>query len=283
MKITQQAYGKSNVRLSHITRYDDRHEFIELNVSVYLSGNFDPAYISGDNRLVVPTDTMKNTVYALAKQQGIASIELFAITLARYFQEKFDHVDRARVVIAEQLWTRIDSDGELHGHAFTGGGSEQSTCEVIATAEGVDMKSGISGLQVLKTTESGFAGFYKDEFTTLPEVTDRIFATTILAEWPCEVLETNWSEVRDNVRAAILNVFASHYSPSVQKTLYDMAAAVFKDCSEIDEISIEMPNQHHLLADLKKLDMENPNEVFVPTSEPFGMITATIHRHGAKT
>ncbi len=283
MKITQQAYGKSNVRLSYITRGEDRHEFIQLNANIYLSGYFDPAYISGDNSLVVPTDTMKNTVYALAKQHGVTSIESFAITLARHFQTKFDHVERARVVIQEQLWKRIDSDGELHGHAFTGGGSEQSTCEVVASADAINMKSGIDGLQVLKTTESGFEGFYKDKFTTLPETSDRIFATTILANWPCNILDANWSEVRDRVRAAMLNVFAHHYSPSVQKTLYDMATAAFKACSEIDEISIEMPNQHHILADLKKLDIENSNEVFVPTSEPFGMITATVHRSSSAT
>jgi urate oxidase len=39
-----------------------------------------------------------------------------------------------------------------------------------------------------------------------------------------------------------------------------------------------MPNQHHLLANLKPFGLENPNEVFVPTSEPFGNISATIQR-----
>lgn len=283
MKITQQSYGKSNVRLSHITRSEDWHDFIQLNANVYLSGYFDPAYVSGDNRLVVPTDTMKNTVYALARQSGIASIESFAVTLAQHFLDRFDHVERARIVIEEQLWKRIDTDGELHGHSFIGGGSERSTCEVDGTKDSISMKSGLSGLQVLKTTESGFEGFLQDEFTSLPETNDRIFATTVVANWPCKVMDTNWSEIRDRIRAAMLNVFARHYSPSVQKTLYDMATAAFKACAEIDEISIEMPNQHHILADLKKLDIENPNEVFVPTGEPFGMITATVQRSSSAT
>lgn len=281
MRITQQAYGKSNVRLSHITRKDNRHDFIELNAHITLSGGFDAAYTSGDNSLVVPTDTMKNTVYALAKQHGVTSIESFARMLSQHFTKSFDHVDKAHVALQQRLWTRIDTDGQAHGHAFTGGTSEQNTCEVTATADAVQMRSGFDGLQALKTTDSGFMGFLKDDFTTLKETDDRIFATTITATWPCANPTANWTAIREQIRAAMLYVFSHRYSTSVQKTLHEMATAAFAACIEIDEISIKMPNQHHLLADLSPLNLENPNEVFVPTLEPFGVISATLTRNGA--
>jgi urate oxidase len=57
-----------------------------------------------------------------------------------------------------------------------------------------------------------------------------------------------------------------------------MAESVLNACPEIDMISLNMPNQHHLLADIGKLDLENNNEVFVPTGEPFGVISATVSR-----
>lgn len=39
--------------------------------------------------------------------------------------------------------------------------------------------------QVLKTTQSGYSGFAHDRFTTLPDVADRIVATSVTATWRC--------------------------------------------------------------------------------------------------
>ncbi len=278
ISISQQAYGKSNVRLTYVNRDGEQHELVQLCAQILLEGGFDSAYTDGDNSSIVPTDTMKNTVYAIAKLHGIVDIETFAIDLAGWFVEKFAHVDTASVEIRQQLWRRIDLDGERHGHAFIGGGSEENTCRVTATNEGLRLWSGIAGLQVLKTTESAFEGFLKDEFTSLQETNDRIFATTITAEWPCEDPVHTWTETRNIVRALMLDVFAHNFSPSVQKTLHEMAESVLAACPEINRISIKMPNQHHLLADLATINLENNNEIFVPTAEPFGVISATIER-----
>ena len=140
------------------------------------------------------------------------------------------------------------------------------------------MTSGLSGLQILKTTESGFEGFHQDQFTTLSETNDRIFATTISADWPCDNLDHDWSATRETVRNLLLDVFCHQYSPSVQKTLHDMANSVLSACPEVNEISLNMPNQHHLLADLDKLNLENQNDIFVPSPQPYGVISATIRR-----
>ncbi len=279
-KLIQQRYGKSQVRLSRIVRTDSRHEFTELTIDISLSGDFDRAYTDGDNQQVIPTDTMKNTVYALAKTQGIASCENFAQVLAGHFVEKFSHVTLAEAAVREQQWDRICLGGQSHRHAFVGGRSEQNTSQVSATRKGASMRSGLSGLQVLKTTESSFAGFVRDENTTLTETDDRIFATTITASWPCSDVGADWTKHRQSIRNAILDVFANRFSPSVQKTLFEMAEAAFEACPAIDEISIAMPNQHHLLANIGQLGLENDHEIFVPTSEPFGMISGNVKRDG---
>jgi urate oxidase len=147
------------------------------------------------------------------------------------------------------------------------------------------MQCGFSGLQVLKTTGSGFANFWRDEQTTLPDTDDRILATTISANWICidanaEFLDltSNLSEYRQQIRKAMLKVFASQYSKSVQHTLYEMGRAALEVCPLLGAIDITMPNQHHLLANLTPFGLQNPNEVFVPTSEPFGNISASIAR-----
>jgi urate oxidase len=223
---------------------------------------------------------MKNSVYGIARKHGVESIEKFALNLANHFHGSFDHVSGATISIAECLWRRIDVDGQAHPHGFVGGGSEQNTCTVTCSDNGTEMKSGLRGLQVLKTTDSGFEGYLVDEFTSLKETNDRIFATTITAEWPCKQTDHNWSETRSTIRRLLLDAFVARYSPSVQKTLHEMADSVLATCSEIDEISLNMPNQHHLQADIAKLNLENKNDIFVPTPEPFGVISATIRRDG---
>ena len=276
--VSQQSYGKSQVCLSYITRGADRHEFIQLTVDIALTGDFDNAYSAGDNANVVPTDTMKNTVYAVARTHGVENIETFARHLAGHFYDSFDHVGSASVSVQQQLWQRIDIDGESHGHAFTGGGSEMNTCQVIESADATEMHSGLKGLQVLKTSGSGFSGFHRDPYTTLIETDDRIFATTITASWSCSDVAHDWCKTRRAIRSLLLDVFAHQFSPSVQSTLYEMAKSVLAACPEIEEISLDMPNQHHLSVDMTRLDMENRNDIFVPTPQPFGVISATVRR-----
>ncbi len=278
ISLSRQSYGKANVRLSYIDRGEQQHNFTQLAANIALEGDFDSAYTDGDNSLVVPTDTMKNSVYAIARLHGVDSIENFGRELANHFYDNFEQVSTSTVTVTEQLWQRIDLDGADHGHAFTGGGSEQNTCKICSSVDGVAMTSGLQGLQILKTSGSGFEGFHQDKFTTLKATNDRIFATTIAADWTCPDEHHDWTTTRQTVRSLLLDVFCHQYSPSVQKTLHEMAASVLSACPEINEISLNMPNQHHLLADMDKLGLENQNDIFVPTPEPFGVISATIRR-----
>lgn len=272
--LRSQSYGKSQVRLSRVHRQGQQHEFIELMVSIELSGDFDAAYAASDNSRIVATDSMKNTVYVLAQQQGVTSIESFAILLAGHFRRAYAHVNQVRIRCQEMPWTRLES----HLHAFQGGGSERRTCELSVADDSIVLRSGLTGLTVLKTSGSGFAGFLRDEYTTLPDTEDRIFATSIEASWPCKDPAADWPQARQLVRAALIDVFANQYSKSVQHTLYEMARAAFAACPLIDEIEITMPNQHHIPVNLTPFGLTNANEVFVPTSEPFGRISATLVR-----
>lgn len=277
-EVFSQSYGKSQVRVSHVRRDGPRHEFIELNCSIELGGDFDAAYTAADNSLVVPTDTMKNTVYALAGRHGVESLESFCQLLAKHFIAAYAHVDVATVQGEESLWSRMHHDGVPHNHAFQAVNGETSRCEVTATPEDLMQTAGIAGLKVLKTTGSAFTGYHTDELTTLKPADDRIFATTIDAEWTCSDPSADWQTVRKEVRKQLLAVFANQHSESVQHTLYDMGKAILAACSEINAVSLTMPNQHHLLANLEPFGLDNANSVFVPTNEPYGNISATIGR-----
>lgn len=274
-----QSYGKSKVRLSRVFRDGPRHEIDDLTLSISLDGDFAAAYAKADCSKLVATDTMKNTVYVLASRNGVRPMEDFVQSLANHFLEQYSHVAEVNIACEQHPWTRIDTAGRPHDHAFLSATTERYTCNVVMRSGGdTVMASGLTGLQVLKTTGSGFSGFLRDEYTTLSDTTDRILATAIEATWPCRQLSADWTSLRQTIRTTLLDVFANHDSKSVQHTLYEMARAAFAACASIDEISIRMPNQHHLLTNLAPFGLKNPNEVFIPSSEPFGEIRATLRR-----
>jgi urate oxidase len=271
-------YGKSRVRVMKVSRDGARHSVRELAVTIGLEGKFEAAHTQGDNSKVLPTDTMKNTVYALAKEDVIATIESFGLRLARHFLAGATHVERARVEIAESVWQRVEAGGKAHPHTFTRMGPETPTCVVDATRAGETVRSGLRELVILKSAQSGFSGFPRDKFTTLKETDDRIMASSVTAEWAHRSAAEDFKGSRTAIRAAMVEAFAGHESKSVQHTLFAMAEAALAACAEITEITLSMPNKHCLLVDLAPLGMTNENEVFLPIEEPYGLIEATVRR-----
>ena len=263
-------YGKSRVRLVKLRRTREPHEIVDLTIDVQLEGEFDTVYTEGDNSACVATDTMKNTVYALARQDAIVHVESFAIRLADHFIAQ-PAVSRVRISAAEQRWDRVSS------HAFVQPGGEQWTATVTRDRSGREIVAGLANLVVLKTTDSAFSGFPRDPYTTLPETEDRILATSITASWTYRAGTTDFA-ARDRVRTAMIDTFAAHQSRSVQHTLYAMAQAALAACADVEAITLTMPNRHHLLVDLKPFGLDNPNEIFIATDQPFGLIEATITR-----
>src|SRR5437588_1075837 len=116
-------YGKSSIRLVKVRRATEPHDIVDLTVDIQLEGAFDRVYTDGDNRACLPTDTMKNTVYALARQDPIDHVEQFAARLADHFAGK-SGVSRARISVREARWNR------LAAHAFVHAGDEQWTTTV---------------------------------------------------------------------------------------------------------------------------------------------------------
>ena len=279
IKLAANAYGKNAVNMSRIIRHADHHEFRQVSVSVQLTGDFVAAHTLGDNALVLPTDTQKNTVYALAKEHFTGTIEAFGLVLAQHFVARNPQVSRARIEIIEHLWQRMSFAGQAHPHAFTGGGSEKRRAVVELHADGATtVWAGLKGLLLLKTTDSGFVGYPKDEYTVLPETTDRILATECEAEWEYTAATLDFEALYHAIRTSLLRTFSTHQSRSVQHTLYAIGEKILEETDEVKEISLIMPNKHHIPFNLEPFGQANTNEVFVATDAPFGYITGTVVR-----
>jgi urate oxidase len=275
--LTENNYGKQAVRLVTVRRGEDRHQLQDVTVGIRFEGEFTAAYADGDNAGVLPTDTMKNTVYAKAAEHPFDDIEDFGLALTDHFLSNNPRATGVRVDLTEHLWERIEIGGAAHQNAFHKGGSERRIARVTRDRDGTKVLAGIEDLVVLKTAKSAFKDFPRDRYTTLKETSDRILATAVRATWcysrPVVAFGTLWREVR----RLLLETFANHDSLSVQHTLYAMGEAVLETL-DIEEIHISMPNKHHLPVDLTPFGLENRNEIFVATLEPYGLIEGTMRR-----
>jgi urate oxidase len=279
IKLGKNTYGKNAVNLSKIIRHAGYHEFRQISVNVVLEGDFETAHTIGDNSKILPTDTQKNTVYALAKDHFVSSIESFGLYLANYFMTNNPQITQSRIELTEYSYTRMLFNGTEHSHAYISGGSEKHTAVVVQQASGgIEVKAGIEDLLILKTTDSAFEHYIKDQFTTLKETSDRIFATQCEVSWTYDSPNVLFTELFTGIRTTLLQTFANHQSLSVQHTLYAMGEAVLKKYGAVKEISLKMPNKHHILYNLEQFGMDNKNEIFIATDEPFGYITGTLVR-----
>jgi urate oxidase len=282
--LSENSYGKSSVRVTKLLRHPDRHEAIEYAVDIELQGDFAESYTDGDTRKIIATDSMKNTVYVLAREKSFDSPEAFGVELAHHFCKSYEQVQTATVLIRQSLWQRIELDGKPHPHAFVSGAGNCRTARVRLTKPGnhPEVEGGIAGLQVLKTTASEFSDFVTDRYRTLKDTRDRIFATTVDAEWkytnPADG-DIDFNKSYQDARNAILEIFATHHSLAVQQTLLAMGRAVLDACAVIESIKLEMPNQHRIPFDLTPFGLKNENVIFVTTSEPFGMISGVVRRN----
>jgi urate oxidase len=278
----QNNYGKADVRLFKVFRDQSRHEVKDVWVDVAMIGDFTAAHMQGDNTDLLATDTVRNTVYALAKDGLTSSIEEFGKHLIRHFVQAGPRISSVRVKMTEHRWDRISVAGQEHDHSFTRDVGKH-TAVIEGDGSSFTVTSGIDELFILKTTNSGWEGFLREQYTTLPDTSDRILATVVTAHWhynrsDIDQNRVDYDQVWVGVWQQILSTFTDHYSPSMQGTLYQMGKAVLERFPEIEKIHFSFPNKHHIKYNLERFGMENPNTIFHADAEPYGLIEGWVER-----
>src|SRR6266851_2596659 len=278
VRLGENNYGKSHVRLLRVTRQEGRHDIKELTLAIQLEGGFEAAHTKGDNRKILPADTMKNTVYALARQHSIEALENFALHVIEHFLTYNPQVSRVVVEAGENIWARLPHGGKPHSWAFARAGDERRTALLSGTREGTAVRAGIANLVVLKTTKYAFEAFKKDPYTTLKDDSDLILSTEIRANWLYTEEDAEFGGLWHAVRQMLLETFAEHDSQSLQHTLYAMGEAILNNFENVGEIHLSLPSRQFHLADLGPLGMDNPGTVFLPVDEPHATIEATLKK-----
>ncbi|TGZ80633.1 uricase [Ascodesmis nigricans] len=289
-------YGKDNVRLYKVHRDEKTgvQTVNETTVTVLLEGDIETSYTKADNSVVVATDSQKNTVYVLAKQNPVTPPELFGSIVANHFTTKYKHIHKAHVKVVTHRWTRMVIDGKPHPHSFYRDGNDVRVTEVTSIeGTGLAVRSGIKDLLVLKSTGSAFHGFVRDEFTTLPETWDRIMSTDVDATWEWKLFPSLdavkqsvplFDKAFDTARAVTMKTFAEDNSASVQATMYKMSDLILAAEPLIEHVSYALPNKHYFEIDLSwHKGLKNTGkdaEVYAPQSNPNGLIKCTVSRQG---
>ncbi|ORY33400.1 uricase [Naematelia encephala] len=299
-------YGKDLVRVARVVRDGDKHYVAEYTVRVLLEGDIEKSYTKADNSCVVATDTMKNTVYILAKTSPhVLNPPLFALHLGLHFVNKYAHIHKAFIDIIALKWSRIEVNGKPHKWSFVRDGDEKGVISVAVDATSgpenakASVQVGLKDLLVLKTSGSAFEDFYRDENTTLAPVKDRIFSTSVTLDYtvplppniPLSIdnlgaidKELDFAKIATESKNDVLEVFATDESASVQATLYNTLQKILKTCPAISEGSMSLPNKHYIPVNLSPFGLDNNlgydggAEVFHPVADPSGLITATVTR-----
>lgn len=288
-------YGKDNVRVCKVDRDEQTgvQSVTEMTVCCLLEGEIETSYTRGDNSVVVATDSIKNTIYIKAKEHPVNPPELFASHLGQHFLDRYPHIGAVHIKLAVQRWTRMTVDGAPHPHSFFRDGQETRNVEatVARGAAGIDLRSGIAGLSVLKSTGSAFHGFVRDEFTTLPETWDRILSTDVDCTWAWKRFPAvsavqdgvgRFDGAWDSARAIILKTFATDESASVQNTMYKMSEQILEAVPEVERVAFSLPNKHYFEIDLSwHKGIKNTGkdaEVYAPQSGPNGLIKCEVSR-----
>jgi urate oxidase len=276
-RLGENRYGESGIRVLKLTRRGDRHELRDLTVDVTFEGDFEASHTRGENERILPGHTMRNTVYALARDHAAGDIEKFAITLTEHFRKEVPGLSASRIGVAEEPWARVAIGGRPHGSSFSRSGGERRVTRVERSAAGLTVESGVEGLSLIKTRNVAFEGFLRDRFTTLAASTDRLLVTQLHALW-----RYGWSEVPfatqwHQVRQVLLEAFAEHDSRSLQNTLFAMAQSALDQCPPLERIHLRLDMAHPQLVDLSPFAMEN-TEVYVPGDAGGVVVEATVRR-----
>jgi urate oxidase len=278
MKLLNSTYGKGRVRVMRLSGEGQNREVRELTVLAMLAGDIAQAYTQADNSTTVSTDTIKNVVNVVAREELEAGPEAFCRAVAKRLLNSYPGMMNATVSAREVRWNRLTVDGTPHPHAFTLDGNGQGTAEVVMDRDGDRVTSGLSGFTFLKATASGWSNYIKDRYTTLPETEDRILATSMEASWRWSRDPADFAAGNARVLDALMRVFTMTYSYSAQDSLYRMGSAAIEAVPELENISIACPNKHYVPINLGPFGLDNSNRVFTATDEPHGQIECTVGR-----
>jgi urate oxidase/2-oxo-4-hydroxy-4-carboxy-5-ureidoimidazoline decarboxylase len=257
------SYGKADVSVYRVAA--DR--VFACTVRMLVTGEaFLPSYAEGDNSLVVATDSMKNFVHRAALGFDGTELEDFLAHVGRAFLDRYEHVESVNIEGREAPFAR------RRGRVLQRLYDDHAFAWLNVARDGIRQhRSGRRALHLIKLSGSSFAGFVRDEYTTLPERYDRPLFVHLGADWTFAEFERRVPG--EDVRDVLVDTFAEFESASIQHLLHEMGTRVLARFQGIAEILFWAENRLWDTAE----DGDGAT-VYTDARPPYGLIHLLLRR-----
>ncbi len=276
--LASHSYGASHIRLLRITRRGDRHDLRDLVIAVNVEGEVADAFTKGDNELLLPSDTLRNTVLAIARDVKLAEIEHIGLALADHFMGHQPQFTRVRVQLSEQPWARLPVGGRAQGQAFTTTNSERRTAAITSNGDRVSVVAGIEDFTIMKTAGAAFEGYLADQFTTVEETPERVLSVTASASWTYLHDDVPFGVTWQAIRQLLVEAFVQEHSRSVEHSAHAMAEIALSSYVDLGEVTVRLRQRSLPLVELTKFGLDNPHVLFRPEEAPELTAEVTLTR-----
>ncbi len=278
----QNYYGKADVIVYRLNRDARVPEgccpVFGANVKMLLYGDaFWPTYTTGDNTNLVATDSMKNFIQRETFQYTGFDLESFCDFLARKFMETYPHTAGIQLSAKQVPFSGV-AQGAV---AFAPAGPEIANacvelCRESGALKTVEVRSGLQGFRLLRLGGSAFRGFLRDQYTTLPDITNRPLHMWLDLEWNYVTPQAAFSEgkVTEQVRRMVHEVFHNFESGSIQQVIYQLGTKMLAEISAISEIHLEANNRTWDTI----VEQGDQLGVYTDARPPYGCLGLTLRR-----
>ncbi|UKS26541.1 urate oxidase [Paenibacillus sp. HWE-109] len=230
-----------------------------MNIKIAVSGEkFFTSFTEGDNTLVVATDSMKNFLLRKAGDYEGATAEGFLAFAARKFLETYPQMTGVRMTADQVAFDVLPvpganglENGELV-YRYSQNEHPTALVDMVRTDEGIvvaEHSGGIADLKLIKVKGSSFAGFVRDEYTTLPESYDRPLFIFLDMSWSYEEVEDAFDSdlgryvAAEQIRDIAHTVFHEQHSPSIQNLIYRIGQRALTRFPQLKDIRFESNNR----------------------------------------
>lgn len=268
-------YGKTRVIFFRLAKRSAPPFAASVTIDVF-GERFGAAYTEGDNREVVATDTMKNFVYATAADFDGSSPDEYVLFLGRRLLETYPQMERIRVIAYEVPLDPAHDESDVVFRltrtdvAMSEAHLERRGGEIVVTAA----RSGIEGIRLLKTTGSSFEAFARDQYTSLPELTDRPLTIRMDAHWRYGDPQRASRISSGLIRRAIEQTFHEFNSRSIQHLVHVMGTRLLNGFPVLSEVEFAAENHTPDAVAEGKGDVR----VFAEPRQTFGKIGLVLRR-----
>ncbi|WP_307847714.1 factor-independent urate hydroxylase [Metabacillus bambusae] len=217
------------------------------------------SFSEGDNELIVATDSMKNFIQKHLAYYNGRTIEGFLAFVAERFLDTYPQMDSIKLSGVETPFmpttSLINENTQESKLVYNHSRNEQAVASLFAkknesnSLEIMEHSSGIQALQLIKISGNSFAGFIRDEYTTLSEDNNRPLFIYLNINWNYEKYKDSTGETpalyvcSEQVKDIVTSVFHNLDTLSIQHLIYQIGLTILERFPQLTDVTFQSQNR----------------------------------------